>query len=567
MAGDFLLLVLEFGTIRRNTPNLFHLIVFGHHPLDFVQKIALLPLPPALCELKDLIWLYLQDNSFTGLLPLDVGNLVAVDKMDISVNLLSGELPVSLSELQRLEYLNLSKNSFDGHIPGNLDGMVNIKIIDLSHNKLRGGIPKSLENLQQLQVLDLSFNRLEGAIPSGGNFTNLSIDSFVRNYALCGAPKFHVPVCSDGVKKHNIVNMIKVDIFLASGGFALLLIVCILIFVARYRKRGLERHYHEVERFRGIALPVITYRMLSQATNNFSDANFMGSGSFGSVYKGILADGTTVAVKVLNLLSEGASKSFDIDCSAMCQIIHRNLLRVITSCSFQGFSSPIHAPWEPRSLSIFRWPHLNLLQRLDIMIDVACALEYLHHGCWETIVHCDLKPSNVLLDENMTAHVGDFGIAKMLVGHKSSTLTSTLGTTGYIAPEFGAAGKVSTKADVYSYGILLLEVFTRRKPTDESFNGDFTLRQWVAEVFPLAISDVIDGHILKQNNSETVSDHAAEGQLLKQNNSGTVLNELLVMIMDTGLSCSRKAPTERMGMKEVVARLKTIRWKASLLEE
>ncbi|XP_049935087.1 probable LRR receptor-like serine/threonine-protein kinase At3g47570 [Nymphaea colorata] len=193
--------------------------------------------------------------------------------------------------------------------------------------------------------------------------------------------------------------------------------------------------------------------------------------------------------------------------------------------------------------------HLSIFQRLDVMIDVACSLEYLHHGRWETIVHCDLKPSNVLLDENMTAHVGDFGIAKMLVVHKSSTLTSTLGTTGYIAPEFRADGKVSTKADVYSYGILLLEVFARRKPSDEHFDGDFTLRQWVAEAFPLAISDVINGHLLKQNNCEIFR------------------NELLLMIMETGLFCSRKAPTERIDMKEVIVRLKSIRRKASLLEE
>ncbi|XP_049931214.1 LRR receptor kinase SERK2-like [Nymphaea colorata] len=118
----------------------------------------------------------------------------------------------------------------------------------------------------------------------------------------------------------------------------------------------------------------------------------------------------------------------------------------------------------------------------------------------------------------MTAHVGDFGIAKMLVGHKSSTLTSTLGTTRYIVPEFGAAGKVSTKADVYSYGILLLEIMLQKA------------------IFWSKMTE-------------------------------TLRNEMLVMIMETGLSCSRKSPTERVDMKEVVARLKMIPWKASPVEE
>uniref|UniRef100_A0A5K1C9D4 Protein kinase domain-containing protein n=1 Tax=Nymphaea colorata TaxID=210225 RepID=A0A5K1C9D4_9MAGN len=118
-------------------------------------------------------------------------------------------------------------------------------------------------------------------------------------------------------------------------------------------------------------------------------------------------------------------------------IRHRNLLRLITSCTSADFKALVLQYMPLGSLEICLRSgghHLNLFQRLDIMIDVACALEYLHHGCWETIDHCDLKPSNVLLDENMTAHVGDFGMAKMLVGHKSSTLTSTLGTTGYIVP-------------------------------------------------------------------------------------------------------------------------------------
>uniref|UniRef100_A0A5K0Z999 Serine-threonine/tyrosine-protein kinase catalytic domain-containing protein n=1 Tax=Nymphaea colorata TaxID=210225 RepID=A0A5K0Z999_9MAGN len=115
------------------------------------------------------------------------------------------------------------------------------------------------------------------------------------------------------------------------------------------------------------------------------------------------------------------------------------------------------------------------------------------------------------------------------------------------------AGKVSTKADVYSYGILLLEVFTGKMPTDEQFDGDFSLRQWVAEAFPVAISDVIDSHLLNESNTTPTERSAA-------------MNDLLVAIMEIGLSCSRISPNERMDMKEVVIRLRRIRQKTKVIE-
>uniref|UniRef100_A0A5K1CFU4 Leucine-rich repeat-containing N-terminal plant-type domain-containing protein n=1 Tax=Nymphaea colorata TaxID=210225 RepID=A0A5K1CFU4_9MAGN len=133
--------------------------------------------------------------------------------MDICANKLSGELPTSLSKLQMLEYLNLSRNTFDGYISKQLDHMLNLDTIDVSHNKLSGEIPKSLEKLQHIQVIDLSFNQFEGEVPCGGKFANLSAESFLGNYALCEAPKLHVPVCLDGAKKHNNVNMLRVDFF------------------------------------------------------------------------------------------------------------------------------------------------------------------------------------------------------------------------------------------------------------------------------------------------------------------------------------------------------------------
>nr|VVW83286.1 unnamed protein product [Nymphaea colorata] len=279
-------------------------------------------LPPDLCELKDSWELYLQDNSFTGHLPLGIGNFIITDHMDISANKLSGELPASLSKLQMLEYLNLSQNTFDGRIPEQFDHMLNLGTIDLSHNKLSGEIPKSLEKLQYIQVLDLSFNLLEGEIPSGGKFANLSAESFLGNYALCGAPKFQVPLCIHKTERQSNSNVDKVIVACTIEGSALLVIVCTFIGISCYRKKRFLKHPDDIERLWGITLPVISHRELVHATSNFSNANFLGNGSFGSVYKGILADGTTVAVKVLNLLFEGASKSFDIECTVMHQIRH-----------------------------------------------------------------------------------------------------------------------------------------------------------------------------------------------------------------------------------------------------
>ncbi|CAN4080999.1 unnamed protein product [Withania somnifera] len=143
--------------------------------------------------------------------------------------------------------------------------------------------------------------------------------------------------------------------------------------------------------------------------------------------------------------------------------------------------------------------HLNLLQRVSIMLDVAVAIEYLHHGHVTPIVHCDLKPINVLLDENMVAHVGDFGISKILAISKSMAHTETPGTLGYIAPEYGSEGIVSTSGDVYSYGIMLMEVLAKRRPTDEEIcNENLDLRKWLMQAFTGTIMDVVDANIFSE---------------------------------------------------------------------
>ena len=158
---------------------------------------------------------------------------------------------------------------------------------------------------------------------------------------------------------------------------------------------------------------------------------------FGSVYRGTLSDGIDIAVKVFNLQLEGAFKSFDKECEMLSNIRHRNLIKIISCCDELDFKALILQLMPNGSLE--KWLYspnrsMNILQRLDIMKDVALALEYLHHGYSIPIVHCDVKPSNILLDDDMVAHVADFGIARLIGGGDSMTETMTLATVGYMAP-------------------------------------------------------------------------------------------------------------------------------------
>ncbi|KAH9317395.1 hypothetical protein KI387_019164, partial [Taxus chinensis] len=209
--------------------------------------------------------------------------------------------------------------------------------------------------------------------------------------------------------------------------------------------------------------PKISTEELKRATGDFSPSNLIGAGSYGSVYRGVLSSGDRIAVKVFtdsNL--ERAERSFLRECKTLGKVRHRNLVKIITSCStpeFKALVLPLMA-----NGSLHQHLHgemeiagrLSLQRRLSILCDVAHGVSYLHHDYSPPIVHCDLKPQNILLNEQMTAHVADFGIARLFSPTDDGlAATSALkGTVGYIPPEYGIGGTISTKGDVYSYGIL-----------------------------------------------------------------------------------------------------------------
>ncbi|KQK09298.1 putative receptor-like protein kinase At3g47110 [Brachypodium distachyon] len=512
-------------------------------------------IPTGLWHHQKLMELDLSENSFSGSLPVDIGKLTAISKMDLSNNQLSGDIPASFGELQMMIYLNLSSNLLEGSVPDSVGKLLSIEELDFSSNALSGAIPKSLANLTYLTNLNLSFNRLDGKIPEGGVFSNITLKSLMGNRALCGLPREGIARCQNNMHSTSKQLLLKVILPAVVTLFILSACLCMLVRkkMNKHEKMPLPTDTDLVN------YQLISYHELVRATSNFSDDNLLGAGGFGKVFRGQLDDESVIAIKVLNMQDEVASKSFDTECRALRMARHRNLVRIVSTCSNLEFKALV-LEYMPNG-SLDDWLHSNggrhisFLQQLGIMLDVAMAMEYLHHQHFEVVLHFDLKPSNILLDMDMIAHVADFGISKLLAGDDNSiVLTSMPGTVGYMAPEFGSTGKASRRSDVYSFGIVVLEIFTRKKPTDPMFVGELSLRQWVSEAFPHELSTVTDSAIL-QNEPKYGTD-------MKSNPSdapSTILNTCLVSIIELGLLCSRTAPDERMPMDDVVVRLNKIK--------
>lgn len=486
-------------------------------------------------------------------LPSDVGASKRMEYMDLSRNNFSGEIPSIIGEFQSLTHLDLSRSLFHGSISQSFGALITLDFLDLSCNNLSGPIPKSLKSLSHLQFLNLSFNKLSGEIPKGGSFANFTSKSFMNNEKLCGEAYLQVPPCKQEKEHTRKPTTKKTTIIVLLPIVATVMILAFLMYLVRKsKKQGINQSsFNFMPTMGQLEHKRISYLELRRVTDNFSELNLIGTGSFGCVYKGILSNGVIVAIKVLNLHHDGAFRSFDAECKVLRSVRHRNLVKIISSCSNQEFRALV-LEYMPNG-SLDKWLYfegykLGLQQRISIMIDVAMALEYLHFGQTEPIVHCDIKPGNILLDEDMTAHVTDFGIAKVLIANKDETQTRTLGTIGYIAPEYGSEGRISTKGDVYSYGIVLLETFTGRKPTDETLFGEQSLRQWVQESLPANIMEVVDRHLIAIE---------VEGR------NTTDKQKCLLCIMELAMLCSRESPEERIDMKEVVVRLKKIKLELS----
>ncbi|KAB1220965.1 hypothetical protein CJ030_MR3G025344 [Morella rubra] len=500
-------------------------------------------IPMSLWSLTYLLEIDLSSNSLIGSLSVNVGNMKVLTQLDLSKNQLSGDIPMTIGGLKDLTDLSLADNRLEGAIPESFGELVSLVELELSNNSLSGEIPKSLEALSYLKYLNVSFNRLRGEVPMRGPFVNFTAESFMSNEALCGATRLQLPLCDTKAQKTTSKHLLK--FMLPTIGLTILGLILVLVWT-RCDKRNTKSTLVDAELSPLAQWRRISQQELIQATDGFSLNNLLGKGSFGSVYKGTLSDGMNIATKVLNLQVEEGFKSFDAECEVLRNVRHRNLLKIISICSNTDFKALV-LEYMPRG-SLEKWLHsnnhfLNILQRLNIVIDVASALEYLHHGYSTSIVHCDLKPSNVLLDEDMVAHLADFGIAKLLGDGDSMTWTMTLATTGYMAPEYGSQGIVSSKGDMYSFGILLMETFTRRRPTDDMFIGEMSLKDWVDGSLPHAVIDIMDPNLLRNEREDDA------------------VKECISSLMGLAMGCCAESPEQRTNIVKVSATLNKIKLK------
>ncbi|WVZ53411.1 hypothetical protein U9M48_004357 [Paspalum notatum var. saurae] len=528
-------------------------------------------IPEGLGTLPNLTYLVLANNILSGGIPFSLGSNPFLFSVILTNNTLTGGIPFFLANSSSLEYLDLTNNNLDGEIPSALLNSPSIRVLalaglDLSHNNLSGEIPLEIGSLINFGVLNISNNQLSGTIPSTlGNCMHLE-SLHMEGNLLHGT----IPESFSALRGVTEMDLSRNDLSGEIPGFFESLSSMKLLNLSFNNLEGPKRKKVKQDSHPFCKeLRKFSYADLVQATNGFSLANLVGSGKSGSVYKGRFQhEEHTFAVKVFKLDQVGIPKSFLAECEALKNTRHRNLLKVITACSTfdpsgQEFKALILEYMPNGSLESWLYPkptmyglirQLNLGFRITIAMDIASALDYLHSHSVPPLVHCDLKPSNVLLDDVMGAHLADFGslnnhmfIFPLFVNvlFYFPALRDVIDYTHFT--EYGFRSKLSTEGDVYSYGIIILEMLTGKRPTDEMFTNGLSLHKFVQKAFPHKIGEILDPSIILSSEEGDVGNDAAAN-----------VESCIMHLVKLGLSCSVETPKDRPKIQDVYAEVITI---------
>jgi hypothetical protein len=463
-------------------------------------------LPSSLASLDSIVGLNLENNQLTG----SITGLLSessvwhqAQTINLSHNAFSGAIPATIGNATGLSYLDLGGNQFSGSVPNQLAGLAQLIYLDLSDNHLSGMFPPELCDLRYLVFLNMSYNDLEGQIPSTGMCAKLGSSSFIADPGLCG--NILETECTSRQGTMAPANLVSTGAILGITIGCTIAFFGILFVFLRWRllKRDSMTKTEDLEKMKfsimldttstcmtmpkskeplsiNVAMferPLLrlTLADILLATNNFCKTNIIGDGGFGTVYKAILPDGKTVAIKKLGAARTQGNREFLAEMETLGKVKHRNLVPLLGYCSFGEEKLLVYEYMVNGSLDLWLRNRADAVEVLDwskrfkIAMGSARGLNFLHHGFIPHIIHRDVKTSNILLDADFEPRVADFGLARLISAYETHVSTDIAGTFGYIPPEYGQSWRSTTRGDVYSYGVILLELLTGKEPTGADF--------------------------------------------------------------------------------------------------
>ncbi|KAG8072622.1 hypothetical protein GUJ93_ZPchr0006g41620 [Zizania palustris] len=550
------------GPVPDNISSCLNLISFNAYGNKLNGTI-----PRSLHRLGSMTYLNLSSNYLSGAIPIELAKMKNLDTLDLSCNMVDGPIPSAIGSLEHLLILNLSNNNLVGYIPAEFGNLRSIMEIDLSRNHLGGLIPQevgmlqnmillklennnitgdvsSLMNCYSLNVLNVSYNNLTGIVPTNNNFSRFSPDSFLGNPGLCGYWFGSSCYSSSHAQRFSRSTILGIAV---SGLVILLMILLASCWPHRPQvpkdvsvsKPDIHAPALALSNFPPklvilhMNMALLVYDDIMRMTENLSEKYIIGYGASSTVYKCVLKNCKPVAIKKLYAHYPQSLKEFETELETVGSIKHRNLV------SLQGYSlSPSGnllfydymengSLWDVLHAGSSKKQKLDWEARLRIALGAAQGLAYLHHDCNPRIIHRDVKSKNILLDKDYEAHLADFGIAKSLCTSKTHTSTYVMGTIGYIDPEYARTSRLNEKSDVYSYGIVLLELLTSKRAVDDECNLHHLILSKVADN---TVMEMVDPYI-----ADTCRDL---GEVKK--------------VFQLALLCSKRQPSDRPTMHEVV---------------